>query len=1001
MTPSDKEALLYSIDQKEYISIRRIMNSRGIEVSEEFPEQLIKVADAITAYISPEDFMDALLSAPDEEEAIEFIHSLIKDDRLKTIKNLPCLIQLSGTSHVLSRYLIQNVDASEKPVITEDEYLILLSSIPFDADYPSRIRQFKNKMISVIAMYDLCGFIDFKTTVLAISNLASSILKQTINYFSSKMGIDLSKGFSIIGMGKLGSKELNYSSDIDIIYMVSDDLYERMGSGILTKFAEQLTGLLSEQTEDGILYRVDLGLRPDGKKGTLIQPLSYMVSYYESWGETWERLAMIKASHVAGDQMLTNLFLEDIQHFIFRRNLDFSTIEALKDIKNKIQSFLLRGMEQSWNVKLGSGGIRELEFAVQVIQLIRGGRDAALRVKPLIDAISALLQLDIIQPDVSSKLTNAYILLRTLEHRIQEYQMLQTQSMPEDNKSKRRVLRGILGPGERIASNADRIAEESLQHAKESVCNFFQQLFYEQEKVIEAKRPDEVTRLFIHNVSDAEIKPALLQLGFRDVEKAMEYTKILSAGIPTARYGEKTKRLLNWLAPVFLKETSMTVDPDAALEHLIEFIRRIGARGIFFSLLKENPKTLFTLIQFFSMSDYLSHLLIKYPENLDALVLSRYAITERSYGEMYEELHNLYKQLKSYEDKLNLLRDFKNMEILRIGINDINGNLNIMEVSEQLSSLADVILNMALLAVLEELKPVYGTIPDMETDGMAVIGMGKLGGKELNYNSDLDLVFIYGSDKPTTKQLSAQEYFSKVVQRFITAISLPTQNGYAYNIDTRLRPSGNLGPLVAHIDAFIQYHLESSMTWEKQALLRARGIIGPPVLLNRLFDGVRQAFSSIKRDESLKMDIHDMRMKLEKSVNSNTGYYNFKKGSGGLMDIEFIVQYLELLYGSDSPVIMERNTFLALELLMENGYISKKDMDILKDGYMFLRKLENRMRIDRDFSVESISMNEKDAYPVALRMGFTGQYAGRIFLEMVKEKTQDIRKVYSAYFRNV
>ncbi|MCL4558736.1 MAG: bifunctional [glutamate--ammonia ligase]-adenylyl-L-tyrosine phosphorylase/[glutamate--ammonia-ligase] adenylyltransferase, partial [Deltaproteobacteria bacterium] len=278
-----------------------------------------------------------------------------------------------------------------------------------------------------------------------------------------------------------------------------------------------------------------------------------------------------------------------------------------------------------------------------------------------------------------------------------------------------------------------------------------------------------------------------------------------------------------------------------------------------------------------------------------------------------------------------------------------------------------------------------------------VIGMGKLGSRELNYNSDLDLVFIYGSDRQTTKQMSAQEYFSKVVQRFITAISVSTESGHAYNVDTRLRPSGNLGPLVAHIGSFVRYHRESSMLWEKQALLKARGVYGPDGLLNAFFSAINEVLASVEKDDSLRKDIHDMRMRLERSVQEDTTNFNFKKDSGGLMDIEFIVQYLELLYGGQDPAIYEKNTFLALEVLMEKGYISKKDMDRLKDGYLFLRKLENRMRIDKDFSVEKVPRNEKDLYPIALRMGLKGRTSGKEVLDMLMDKTSMIRKVYDTY----
>lgn len=1000
MDNSQIDILLKAIKDKDRNSIRNVMTERGFDaalMSTEWTSKLIDTAFGISKHIPMDAFVAAILAAPDELDAVAFSQTYLLNELPVAKERVPDIIQLSGASPLLAGYLIKYNDIPSALPLSEESYLNAFSTMPYDESAVSRLRQLKNKLIALIALEDVSGLTGFQTTARRIASLAMAVLKFSVQYMSSVMKIDIPEGFSIIGMGKLGADELNYSSDIDIIYTASDRLYEDMGVQKITRFAEQLTSLLSAPMADGIIYRIDLDLRPDGKQGMLVPSLSRMLTYYESWGETWERLALIKASHCAGDEKVSSAFLDGIQPFVFRRYLDFSTIDALKDIKQRIQLSLIKGLEQTWDVKLGEGGIRELEFAIQVMQLIRGGKEKGLRVRSSLEAINALNQFSMLKPDDAEKLIQAYTLLRTLEHRIQQYQMLQTHRMPSDKRDERRVLRGIVTPEERLAPDAHNMASARLSQAKDSVHGFFQALFYEQEKIIETQRPEDIVQLFMQGIPEGAIRQKLSAIGFRDIDRILEYMKLLINGIPNTRYSERTKRIFNWLAPVFLKGASETVDPDAALEHLVEFMKKIGARGIFFSLLKENPKTLATLIQFFSMSDYLSHLLINYPEYLDSLVLARYVSLERTYQEMYDELSEAYHQLTDYEDKLRLIREFKIKETLRVGINDINGDLNIVEVSEQLSVLADVIINITLKFVIEELEPVYGTLPDIEDNGIAVIGMGKLGSKELNYNSDLDLIFIYSSDKQTTKQMSAQEYFSKVVQRFITAISVSTESGYAYTIDTRLRPSGNLGPLVAHIDSFMQYHKESSMLWEKQALLKARFVYGPQKLVDRVFPAINDVLASVKKDDSLRRQIHDMRVRLEKSIENDTAQFNFKKGIGGLIDIEFIVQYLELLYGGEDPAIYEKNTFLALEVLMEKGYISKKDMDKLKDGYMFLRKIENRMRIDRDFSVEKISRNEKDLYPIAMRMGFKGKTSGKEFFDALMDKTARTRKVYTTY----
>ncbi len=989
-------ALLQAIQKRNTTAVHTIMRDRGLEVPAEWITTLFSVVGSWSTVVEPESLISALLSAPDEQEALEFLNTLPAQGTTVPQTMIPDIVRLAGASPLLAGYLVKDRDLSACPK-TGDGYKALLGTVPFDEQFPAKLRQFKNSRIALIALSDVSGTADLQTTVRCISELARAILDTSFRYACSLNAQLPDRGFSILGMGKLGADELNYSSDIDIMYMAADHLHQQLGVETITRFAEQLTAVLSSQTTDGIMYRVDLDLRPDGKQGMLVPSLSRMLTYYEAWGQTWERLAMIKASHGAGDRELSGSFLNDIEPFIFRRYLDFSTIDALKDIKQRIQLSLIKGLDQAWDVKLGEGGIRELEFYTQVIQLIRGGREKGLRIKATIPALEMLSQLEVLHRDDAGRLIQSYILLRTLEHRIQQYQMLQLHKMPQDKRSERRVLRGILAPGERLSADAHSTASAKLVQAKETVHRFFQQLFYEQEKIIETQRPDDVVRLFLPGTPEKDVRQKLQTMGFRDIGRILDYITVLREGVPGTRYSEKTKRIFTWLSPVFLKGASETVDPDAAIEHLVEFMKKIGARGIFFSLLKENPKTMSTLIQFFSMSDYLSHLLINYPEYLDSLVLARYVSLERSYQDMYDELSAAYHQLTEYEDKLRLIREFKIKETLRIGINDINDNLNIVEVSEQLSTLADVIISITLEFVMEELEPVYGTIPGGEDSGIVVIGMGKLGSMELNYNSDLDLVFVYNSERQTTRQFSPQEYFSKVVQRFITAISISTEIGHAYTIDTRLRPSGNLGPLVASIGSFTQYHRESSMMWEKQALLKARGITGPPALVGRFFAAIQDVMGSVSKDAGLRAQIHDMRMRLEKSVDHDTADFNFKKGVGGLMDIEFIVQYLELLYGSEDPALYERNTYLALEVLMEKGYLSKKDMDRLKDGYMFLRKLENRMRIDRDFSVEKIPKNEKDLEPIAMRMGFKGSTCGRDFLAALTEKTSGIRNIYTTY----
>ena len=797
-------------------------------------------------------------------------------------------------------------------------------------------------------------------------------------------------GFCVLGMGKLGGEELNFSSDADVLYVYDKDgrttgeapldhfaFYARLAEGVSAS-----VGSPGAAPEGGFVFRVDLDLRPEGRSGPIVNAIHGLELYYESQGAAWERFALLKARPIAGDLATGEEALRHLVPFVFRKYFDLKAIDEMRLLKARAEKEAARA--PGVDLKLGRGGIREIEFFVQALQLLHGGRDANLRVRGTLKALERLLYAGLISSRDRDELGEAYVVLRRLEHRIQMVAERQTHSIPEDPRERERLARR--------AGYADAAAmERDLSRHRANVEARFQDLL----RVAAGDAPDADPRAAAAADPDASTKQrstALAELGFAQPDASAEELDRLARKRGTPFHDAQP------LGPALVMELAAAPDPDQALRHLADLFGRLSNPRASSELLAQSPRTTRLLVSLFGSSDYLSRQLLRHPELIDQLVLRGAAALVRDRTDLRSDLAS---RLRPFDDldvegRLTELRRFRNEEVLRIGLHDVAGALNVEQVSRQLSDLADACVDACFTLATREIEKRYGR----RGAAMAVVALGKLGGRELGYHSDLDLLFLYApADGPESKageHGTNHEYFARIAQKLISHLTLPLREGFLYHIDTRLRPSGSAGPLVVSFDALAAYHAREARLWERQALLRARLVVGDEALFARAFAEVLQPslFRPIDRAAAAK-ELLAMRERMEREIaDESPGRYNSKLGRGGLVDVEFAVQFLQLAHGATDPQIRSANTPQALSLLLAHGHLSPHDHAPLARGYLFLRRLESRLRIVRDRSVDRLPETAADLLRLARRMGYSGPRAGDELLADYQRTAAEVRAAF-------
>lgn len=1002
--------------------------------------------------------IDDALAAADPDQALNGLERFCNsqpEELLQLILTVPLrrqqLVTILGASPFLTNILCREeefprrllIDGKIDGIKSEEEMRgELRSLIPDDADFVTLqkgLRRYKCLEILRIAGRDLCGLDDLPRTTYALSALAGATLQRAGeicgHLLQAEYGAPLLASltgdepveaeFTVLGMGKFGGHELNFSSDIDLIYFYTSE--KGMTAGLRTpqgrvrnqihlhqyfsKLADLVSKAVGQATEDGFVFRVDLRLRPEGNSGEMATPLRSAEIYYEHWGQSWERAAMIKARPVAGSIPLGEKLLKNLEPFIFRRYLDYGMVEDIKGMKQKIDHNLTREREGERNLKLGRGGIREIEFFIQALQLIYAGKQPVLREKGSLAALEKLVEAGLVRAEEATLLREAYTFLRTVEHRIQVVQERQTHNLPESEAELLALAR---------RSGFSSVAEFSavLERHRQGVHTIFHDLFYSAETTLRDEIRPEILWLF-DPAADADlVMDYLEEQGFKNPSGAYESLLALRDGPKNSPLTQRARRHFERIAPLLMQEVLAAPEPEMALRNLERFLGALRARATFYALLAENRTIITLLVSLFATSQFLSRIFIQHPEILDALVSSSYSVTFKERAAMAAELATQLALHPDYEDQLGILRRFHKEETLRIGLNDIHGNTRLEESTLQLSALADVCLGAAVEMARRELLPRYG-LPWVRDDageerlaGFVIVGMGKLGGMELNYHSDLDIIFIHegggetrvapGYDPERFRAQTNQEYFSRLAQRVISILTLKTPEGSLYEIDTRLRPSGNQGPLVTSLAAYREYHQNTAQPWERQALIKARVVCGPPELAEKIDELNRQIVYERELPENLAGEIRRLRERMETEIaREGVDNFNIKTGRGGMVDVEFIVQYLQLLHGAAHVELQVHNTLEALAALHKSALLAYADFATLLHGYEFLRRLENQLRLVHDESISALSGEPAYLRKLAQRLGYPDrpQRADQLFLAEYRQMTMEIRAVFEKVFR--
>ena len=780
----------------------------------------------------------------------------------------------------------------------------------------------------------------------------------------------------ILGMGKLGAVELNLSSDIDLIFAYPEG-GETQGvkrpldnQEFFIRLGQRLIKALDPVTVDGFVFRVDMRLRPYGSSGALVLSFNALEQYYQDQGRDWERYAMIKARVVGGDQQKGSELLDMLRPFVYRRYLDFSAIEALRTMKQLIQQEVRRkGMAE--NIKLGSGGIREVEFIAQAFQLIHGGRDLSLQQRPLLKVLKTLEGQGYLPAAVIDELREGYQFLRYTEHAIQAIADRQTQMLPDDSQDQARIA-FMMGFADWTTFHGQ------LMYWRGRVEWHFRQVIADpDEEEGQQDHGEEIVGgewLPLWEESQNE-ESACLQLhegGFADATKALKNLSNLRSSSQLRSMQRLGRERLDAFIPRLLAQAVEHDNPDLVLERVLPLVEAVARRSAYLVLLTENPGALRRLLTLCAASPWIAEQIARFPLLLDELLNEGRLFSPPQALELAAELRERLTRIPEddLEQQMEALRHFKLAHRLRVAASEITGSLPLMKVSDYLTWLAEAILEQVLALAWRHTVARHGAPrrPDgtLCDPGFVIVGYGKVGGIELGHGSDLDLVFIHDGDPQAetdgAKPIDGAQFFTRLGQRIIHLITTQTNSGQLYEVDMRLRPSGAAGLLVSSLGAFSRYQENEAWTWEHQALVRARVLVGSTDV-GRQFEAVRASVLGRERElQKLRQEVSEMRTKMRDNLGTRataagkaanafepTSRFDLKQDAGGIVDIEFMVQYAALAWSREHPALLRyTDNIRILEGLEEAGLMAAADAGLLREAYKAYRSAAHRQALQND-----------------------------------------------------
>ncbi len=775
-------------------------------------------------------------------------------------------------------------------------------------------------------------------------------------------------GLIVLAMGKLGAGELNYSSDIDLIVfydeerVVTEDA-DRLQSHFV-RLTQGLVRLMDERTADGYVFRTDLRLRPDPSSTPAAVSVLAAETYYETLGQNWERAAMIKARPIAGDRDAAEVFLRTMRSFVWRRNLDFAAIQDIHSIKRQINSH--RGGSTiavaGHNIKLGRGGIREIEFYAQTQQLIWGGRVPDLRAIATVDALQLLARHGIIEQTSAATLIDAYGFLRKVEHRLQMINDEQTHTLPRSPEGLH-ALANFLGYAE------PEQFERDLVHHLRGVESLYANLF-EDSPALSAEGEIGGNLVFTGAEADPDTLDTLAALGFSNPLTVDDVVRGWHHGRYTAMRSTRARELLTELMPVLLKALADTPDPHASLLAFDRFLSGLPAGVQLFSMFHSKPQLLGLVAEIMGGAPRLARHLTRNPLLLEGVLMADLFAPPPSAEDLALDLEATLAQAPDLQDALDLTRRWTNDRKFQIGIQSLRGFIETAQAGRALSDIAEVALRALYPRVEATFATSHGRVPGCE---MAILALGKLGGREMTATSDLDLIFVYttpeeGAQSDGRRPLATSQYFARLSQRFINAITAPTAEGVLYEVDMRLRPSGKAGPIAVSFESFQRYQRSTAWTWEQMALTRARPICGPERLMSDLRTVIHHVLIQRRDAAQLVIDVADMRILMDAEHHTDS-LWEVKHLRGGLVDIEFIAQYTQLLHAHNHTRILSTTTAEALKTCRDTGLIAEDAGNDLLDALELWQTVQARLRLTLTGPVSAVG--GADA-PEALRRAVRG-----------------------------
>jgi glutamate-ammonia-ligase adenylyltransferase len=907
-----------------------------------------------------------------------------------------------------------------------------LDGVPDDTALKARLRHRRRREMLRIAWRDLAGVADLGEVVATLSELAEvcvdEALKKLHAWACAKYGEPRAEAggapqqLVVLGMGKLGGRELNFSSDIDLIFAYPEEgqtAGERSLSNheFFVRLGQTLIAALHDQTADGFVFRVDMRLRPNGASGPLALCFDAMEHYYEIHGREWERYALIKARTFAGDRRAGAELLARLKPFVFRKYLDFGAIEGIRAMKAMIAREVERKAMQA-NVKLGPGGIREIEFIAQALQLIRGGREPQLQEPALLKVLPRLVAAGHLDALQETDLTQAYVFLRNAEHRIQMVEDRQTQLLPGDAKEQARLA---------FASGFENwiTFEATLNRHRLRVQEIFSHLFAATPGAVQAAARDNFVAVWLQSVDSETAKKILVQGGYPEAETALMLLEGLRSGGAYESFSAEGRARMDRLVPLLLAETAHAPEPLTTLARIVNLLEAIGRRSTYLALLIENPTALAQLVKLCSASPWIASWIGRHPILLDELLDPRMLYAPISKESLTADLRGRLAHIPADDEELQLeiLREFRHGHVLRVAAADLGPGLEPENVGARLAWIAESVIHESLDLAWRTLAERHGRphCPQRDDEpGFAVIGYGKLGSVELGYASDLDIVFLYeGCEDGTTdgetavvpsmargprlpdevdgpeaemprsglrldsttesrampqgrggngfnpsgaRSLPNETVFARLGQRLIHVLTTRTAGGILYEVDMRLRPSGKSGPLVSTLDAFEHYQRTQAWTWEHQALVRARPVAGS-ARVREEFGRIRESILRQPRDpEKLKRDVYEMRARMADGHpgTPDPGQFNVKHDRGGIVDIEFMVQYWVLRRAAEHPgLTAHTDNIRILQALTTAGLLAAETAETLVGAYRRYLSLEHRTKLmERGSTVERAELGD-------------------------------------------